>query len=151
MTRLGLLLALWACAPSIATHQVREDPQVEADPALRRAAVRQADRLAALLGYERWVIVVRLDTLPGDTIARLLTRPQSKAAIIPLDVPYFARYPEDVCETLAHELLHGKLLALRRAILSLIHPADTITQRQYNLLEESVVSDLARLRVWECR
>lgn len=149
--RLALLLAVWACAPSISTHQVREDLLVDVDSALRRAAVRQVDRLAGLLGYERTLIVLRFDTLPGAVIARFMPRPESKAVIIPLDARYFARYPEQLCEVAAHELLHGKLLPLRQALLSLIDAADTVMQRQAAMLEESVVSDLARLSVWGCR
>lgn len=148
--RLALLIALWACAPSIATHQVREDPQVDVHSALRRAAVREVNRIAGLMGYERWLIVVRLDTLPNNVIARLVPRPESKAVIIPLDVRYFGRYPDQLCEILAHELMHGKLLPLRQALLSLIQPADTALERQVAMVEESVVSDLARLKVWKC-
>lgn len=143
------LLFVLGCAPAV-THRVHEDVRVDGNPELRREAVRHTYRLAGLMGFERYILVIRYDTLPGEVIARFIPRPDVRGVIIPLDVRFFGEHREQICTALAHELLHSWLWPLRQFTLSLIHPADTITQRQYALLEESAISDKSRLAIWGC-
>lgn len=111
---------------------------------------KELERLSKLLGFERWIIVLRLDTLTAPRVARLVPIPMYRAGIIIADSAFFGAQGKRWCASGIHELWHLRLLPLSAALHSRIHPLDSLGHQRARELEEELVSDLARLPIWGC-